>query len=84
TTFDCYTKEPIQATSLLQTYTDNSFENLTLSPVLQENNENLEFSILSCSQSIFILEPKELDDSNNFARFSQSLSLLPHDKDTTQ
>ncbi|CAG8843994.1 40993_t:CDS:1, partial [Gigaspora margarita] len=43
TTFDLYIEEPIQATLLLQTHINNPLENLTLSPVHQENNESLKF-----------------------------------------
>ncbi|CAG8857415.1 22785_t:CDS:1, partial [Gigaspora margarita] len=71
-------------TPLLQTHTENPLENLTLSPVLQVNNEHLEFSVSPHPRSILTLAPEDLDNPENFAGPSQSLSLLPYDKDTTQ
>ncbi|CAG8801802.1 42314_t:CDS:1, partial [Gigaspora margarita] len=72
TTFNLYIEGSIQATPFLQTHTNNPLENLALSPVLQENNEHLEFSISSCPQSILTLSPEDLDDPENFAGPSQS------------
>ncbi|CAG8856710.1 8224_t:CDS:1, partial [Gigaspora margarita] len=62
----------------------NPLENLTLSPVLQENNEHLEFSVSPRPRSILTLAPEDLDDPENFAGLSQSPSLLPYDENTIQ
>ncbi|CAG8843194.1 6464_t:CDS:1, partial [Gigaspora margarita] len=52
-----------------------------LSPITQENDEELDYRIFSTTRSIYTLEPEDLD---NFAEPSHTSSLLPYDENTTQ
>ncbi|CAG8845033.1 26374_t:CDS:1, partial [Gigaspora margarita] len=80
TTFDLYIEGPTQSTPF-QTHPNNPFANLPISQIYQENNQDLEFSISSILQSIFILAPEGL---NNLVRPFYSSTLPSYDKNTTQ
>ncbi|CAG8857209.1 8676_t:CDS:1, partial [Gigaspora margarita] len=52
-----------------------------LSPITQGTDEEIDYRISSTTQSIYTLEPEDLD---NFAGPSHTSSLLPYDENTTQ